>query len=72
MIEKHFVVPEGKYGPNVRLQLKDSNGQRFEAWACSRLAEAFQEGPARYILNEGLMPSTIDPTRQYFSYKLKW
>ena len=58
------------FGAGMVLELQDSGGAMFKAWAPDRLIRALADDPEiRWILHEGLKKSAKDPSRQYFAYK---
>lgn len=61
--------PGGKYGISVVLKLRTRDSNQFRTWAPKRLVEELEEGPVRFILNEGV---EVSETRgnEYFKFRL--
>ena len=58
-----------KFGPGMRLELRDASGEAFFVWAPARLVESLSEDDQiGFILNEGLKQSMRDPSKSYFAF----
>ena len=58
-----------KFGPGMRLELRDASGEAFFVWAPARLVERLNEDDQiSYVSNEGLKQSTRDPSKSYFAF----
>ena len=58
-----------KFGPGMRLELEDVNGEVYLSWAPARLVERLSgDNTIGFVLNEGLKQSGLDPSKSYFSF----